>query len=236
VVFVGATGDAPTPWLAHRGDRSPLGDPAGRSVRRRLAVVTEIAAAFDNVETGNGRHWGLTPDDVVLVDPGVAIPDTARADVGEFAAVGNWGLRRAVRDAAGEPVPVSPYDAPEQVAPERFEVPSTIAAYVAETDAVDTAIDLEQRHAVSKPWIDAYRVGAVAYEVLTGRPPFPADDPETLATTILAEDPAPPSEVAPELPSEVDPVVAALLERDPSDRPMAGWVTEELEELFEAAG
>jgi hypothetical protein len=235
VVFVGSFGDEPTPLLAHRGDLVSLSD-RDLSVRRRLAVVTELAAAFDNMETGNDRHWGLTPRDVWLVDPDDPIPGTARADVGEFAAVGDWGLRRAVRDAAGESVPVTPHDAPEQVAPDRFEAPSTMEAYVPETDAVDKTIELEQRHAASKPWIDAYRTGAVAYEALTGRPPFEAPDPDALAEAILEGDPTPPSEVDPELPSAVDSIVAALMERDPADRPMAGWVVEDLEELFEATG
>lgn len=235
VVFVGAAGDEPTPWLAHRGDLVPFAEREGLSVRRRLAVVTEISAAFDNVETGNDRHWDLSPANVWLVDPDDPIPGTARADVGEFAAVGDWGLRRAVLDAAGDPIPVSPYDAPEQVAPDRFDAPTTMEAYVTETDAVDATIDLEDRHAASKPWIDAYRFGAVAYEVLTGHPPFAAEDQTALREAILEERVTPPTEVDPDLPAAVDPLVAALLERDPSRRPMAGWVAEEFEGLFEAA-
>jgi hypothetical protein len=236
VAFVGAVGDAPTPWLARRGDLVPLTDASGLSVRRRLAVVTEIAAAFDNVETGNGRHWDLAPGDVFLVDADDPIPGTARADVGEFAAVGDWGLRRAVLVAAGESVPVTPYDAPEQVAPDRFEAPAAMTAHVTETDAVDAGIELEARHADSKPWIDAYRFGAVAHEVLTGRPPFTGEDPAALRSAVLEGEPDPPTELSPGLPAGVDGLVGALLERDPSDRPMAGWVTEEFEELFEAAG
>lgn len=68
---------------------------------------------------------------------------------------------------------------------------------------------------------DLYAVGALAFELLTGRPPFDATDPVRALLARLTEDPEPPSRFAPRgfVPPELDALVQRLLANDPSARP-----------------
>lgn len=78
----------------------------------------------------------------------------------------------------------------------------------------------EQIHARSRdfgPWTDLYAVGCLAYELLTGRPPFEGN---TLLATALAHLTSPAPAVVPRVavPSGVDGWVARLLQKDAGDR------------------
>ena len=64
---------------------------------------------------------------------------------------------------------------------------------------------------------DLYAFGCVAYECLTGVPPFVRDDQAALLWAHLSQDPSPISEVRPELPA-VDDIVARAMAKNPSDR------------------
>ncbi len=67
---------------------------------------------------------------------------------------------------------------------------------------------------------DLYSVGLVLYEMLAGRGPFdPARHANDLLLGHLARSPAPLSELVPELPAELDRVVAWLLAKQPDRRP-----------------
>ena len=101
------------------------------------------------------------------------------------AALADWGLTRAVERAGGES-PVTPYTAPEQLRED-------------EPEGVHT---------------DVYRLGAVAYRLLTDRDPVGGAD---LETAILDGDVPEPSTVA-DLPPGVDDVLLTALSVDPADR------------------
>jgi len=70
---------------------------------------------------------------------------------------------------------------------------------------------------------DVFALGCIFYECLTGAPAFPGTDPVTVIARILFEATPPPTALRPELPSSLDALVNAMLERDPARRPtMAG--------------
>jgi serine/threonine protein kinase/streptogramin lyase len=65
---------------------------------------------------------------------------------------------------------------------------------------------------------DVYSLGCVAYECLTGRPPFRRDSDAALMYAHLTERAPAPSSVRPELPAAIDPVVARAMAKKPADR------------------
>jgi len=84
---------------------------------------------------------------------------------------------------------------------------------------------------------DLFGLGALLYEMVTGRPPFAG---ETLAATgelVGRGSYVPPGERAPQLHESVGGIIAALLQRDPADRPAnAQVVWEELWRIGKQAG
>ncbi|MFJ5262547.1 WD40 repeat domain-containing serine/threonine protein kinase [Streptomyces sp. NPDC088387] len=76
---------------------------------------------------------------------------------------------------------------------------------------------------------DLYALGCVLYELLAGHPPFPADAPVfALMHQHLEEEPRPLRELRPDLPEQLTDLVAALLAKDPAERPDARTVADEL--------
>ncbi|MBN1582015.1 MAG: protein kinase [Anaerolineae bacterium] len=65
---------------------------------------------------------------------------------------------------------------------------------------------------------DLYAVGAVLYELLTGRPPFASDDPMTVFSQILNTPATSPRAFDANIPSELEYVTLRLLNKDPNER------------------
>jgi predicted Ser/Thr protein kinase len=79
------------------------------------------------------------------------------------------------------------------------------------------------------PAADRYAFAVVAYEMLTGRPPFQREDRTALLYAHLSDTPEPPSTLRPELGGGVDAVLARALAKDPDQRyPSAGAFVEAL--------
>jgi WD40 repeat protein len=68
------------------------------------------------------------------------------------------------------------------------------------------------------PAADIYALGAILYHLLTGRPPFVANDLETTLLKVLDADPLPPRLLNPSVPVDLDSVCLKCLERDPARR------------------
>jgi beta-lactam-binding protein with PASTA domain/predicted Ser/Thr protein kinase len=65
---------------------------------------------------------------------------------------------------------------------------------------------------------DLYSIGIVLYELLTGRVPFDAESPVTVALMQVNEAPVPPSQLNPEVSPALEAVVMRALEKDPARR------------------
>ena len=76
---------------------------------------------------------------------------------------------------------------------------------------------------------DLYSLGVVMYEMVTGKVPFDADTPVSVALKHMQEEPVPPIEMNPHLPEAVNKIILKALKKDPMYRYQTA--TELLEDL-----
>ena len=69
------------------------------------------------------------------------------------------------------------------------------------------------------PQADLYSLGAMLYELVTGRPPFQADDPTAIISQHINTPPVAPSWHSEQCPPDLEALILRLLSKVPADRP-----------------
>jgi len=65
---------------------------------------------------------------------------------------------------------------------------------------------------------DLYMLGIIFYELVTGAPPFAAENPMATLVKRIQEKPVPPISLSPSLPPAIDSIILKMLATDPADR------------------
>ncbi len=173
-------------------DRRIAGQPQPPSDAARLVML--LARAVHAAHRAGVVHRDLKPANVLLAS---AADEAALNTAYGWPKISDFGLARlsgAEREqtASCEVLGTPSYMAPEQAAGKGREV---------------------------GPAADVYALGAILYELLTGRPPFKGQNLLETLDQVRSLPPRPPHEFCPEVPHELEALCLRCLAKSPEDRP-----------------
>jgi serine/threonine-protein kinase len=153
-----------------------------------IDLVLQACEAVGEAHARGIVHRDLKPENLFL---------TTRADGAPVVKVLDFGIAKSLRShrTAAITNPSATVGSPHYMAPEQMRA----------RDAIDHRADI-------------WSLGAILYELVTGRPPFDADTIPSVCVMVLSERLKPARSLVPELPEALDEILARCLAKRPSQR------------------
>jgi serine/threonine protein kinase/WD40 repeat protein/Flp pilus assembly protein TadD len=187
--------------------------------RRAAGLVEILARAIACAHQHGIVHRDLTPANVLLQkDEGRRMKDESRPGASSDSSlilhpssfvpkITDFGLAKLLEGDAGQTRTGDLMGTPSYMAPEQ-------AAGQSKTIG---------------PAVDIYGLGAILYELLTGRPPFRGESPWDTVGQVLSGEPVPPRRLQPRVPRDLETVCLKCLEKQPARRyPSAAALADDL--------
>lgn len=174
-------------------------------VEPRLAarLVLAMTRAVEHMHARGFLHCDLKPGNVLL-----DLPPEGEADADPIPRITDFGLARLADAPVGESTAARAWGTPPYMAPEQ----------------------IQQRREAVGAGADLYALGAILYELATGKPPHKADSTWKLMQAVVAEPPAPPRSLNRSLPRDLGAIAMKCLEKRPGRRyPSAAALADDLE-------
>jgi WD40 repeat protein/tRNA A-37 threonylcarbamoyl transferase component Bud32 len=169
---------------------------------RAAELVETLARAVQAAHDRGIVHRDLKPANVLL-DVGQAFqPDTPQAkdvrleSLTYVPKITDFGLAKRLDRDSGQTRTGTIMGTPSYMAPEQA---------AGKKDTVGPAADV-------------YALGAILYELLTGRPPFRAATPLDTVLQVISEEPVPPSQLNSKVPRDLETVCLKCLQKEPARR------------------
>lgn len=109
---------------------------------------------------------------------------------------------------------------------------STITSFGTTIGSVHYFSPEQAKGSITDAKSDLYSLGVVMYEMVTGKVPFDADTPVSVALMHIQEEPVPPIEINTEIPTAVNDIIMKAMKKDPLERYQSA--TEMLADLSKA--
>ncbi len=176
--------------------------------RSAAAMVETLARAIDYAHRRGILHRDLKPANVLLQ------PTGARAGRGRDGGDDH-------RDHAGSSLS-SPLWTPKLadfgLAKRLDDVSLTQHGRILGTPSYMAPEQVDGKGRAPGPSVDVYALGAILFELLTGRPPFVAGSIESTLALVANEDPIPPRRLQPDVPRDLETICLKCLEKAPARR------------------
>jgi WD40 repeat protein len=183
--------------------------PGPLPTRAAAAVVTALAGAVQHAHDRGILHRDLKPGNVLLeCAPGTT---PAPAELAGLVRLTDFGLAKFVEMAEDQAEPTAESAAGHEPQPSPTVAALGTPAYMAPEQA-------EARHGDVGRATDVYGLGAILYELLTGRPPFPGESAKQTLRRVVAEQPAPPRRLRREVPRDLEAICLKCLDKSPDRR------------------
>ena len=165
-------------------------------VARTITIIGQVVAGVESAHDEGVLHRDLKPANIFIMQKKMR---AGVSTAGSFVKVGDFGLAKIIRtdrmETAGGPESRGLIGTPEYMAPEQMQ----------------TGVQLDAR-------ADIYALGAIAYHMLGGRPPFIGDITQLVAQKLMQDAPSLLS-LRSDVSKEVDEAILQALARDPDRRP-----------------
>ena len=179
----------------------PAGEASSLDLRELLTAFVGVCNAVAYAHCRGVIHRDLKPQNVVLGDYGEVL-------------VLDWGLAKVTGSGTSDDLTVpAPLSIDSSYAPDQ-----TVAGQILGTPAYMAPEQAEGRLDLLDWRTDIYGLGAVLYEILTGRPPFIGDDTTEVLRQVTQEPPERPRAVAAYTPAALEAVCLKALAKKPADR------------------